>query len=94
MKQMEYSQHSFNIPPQKLKLKSTVVKQDKIIAAKKPIRPNEIHDFFGRYSGYLMIKANQIMNSASIKILKEICFEVINGKSRFLKTKKTEINDK
>ena len=64
------------------------------MAIKKPIKPNEIQLFFGLYSGYLIIKASQKTNKISIKILKEICFEVINGKSKFLNTKKTEMKDR
>ena len=80
--------------PQKLKLKSTPVKQDIVMAIKKPIKPMEIQFFLGLYSGYFTIKAIQKISKISTKILKEICFEVINGKSRFLNTKKIEINDK
>jgi len=56
--------------PQKLKLKSTLKKQDKSIAAKKANNPKETHDFLGRQLGYLITKANQKTNSTSIKTLK------------------------
>ena len=56
--------------PQKLKLKSTLPKQDKSKAAKKANNPKEIQDFFGRQLGYFMIKASQKTNKISTKTLK------------------------
>jgi len=46
-------------------------------------------DRVGRQAGYFTSKIIQKINKNSIKILKEICLDVIYGKSNDLKTKKT-----
>ena len=74
--------------PQKLKLKSTPVKQERKTIRKNEIKPAETKDFLDLYSGYLNKKRKRKINNISIKILKDICLEVINGNKKDLKTKK------
>ena len=52
--------------------------------------PTEIKDFFGLYSGYLIKNTTQNTDNISIKTLKYICLEVMNGKSKLPKTQKTD----
>lgn len=75
--------------PQKLKLKSTPVKQVKVAMEKNAPSETVIHENRGRASGYFTINPTQKTAKTSIKILNGICLEVIYGKSKLLKTKKS-----
>jgi hypothetical protein len=63
--------------PQKLRLKSTLQKQEAKQAKKKKIRPRVIKDFLGRELGNFTQQATKKINKISIKMLKKSCLEVM-----------------